>query len=135
MCVHGDGDARVRSVSHPSPINQEMQHLGGSYQQLKLVQNRYNDCVDSLKEIAGAKRGNCLRRAASTRRISQFDSQNSQSPLGKTDSEMLIPLTSSLYIPGKLMDVEKVIVDIGTGYYAEKVIDLPGINKKNDDLS
>jgi prefoldin alpha subunit len=26
-----------------------------------------------------------------------------------------------LYVPGKLSNVEKVIVDIGTGYYVEKV--------------
>lgn len=33
----------------------------------------------------------------------------------------LLPLTASLYVPGKLSDPEKVIVDIGTGYYVEKV--------------
>ncbi|KAG5460548.1 MAG: Prefoldin subunit-domain-containing protein [Olpidium bornovanus] len=38
------------------------------------------------------------------------------------DREILVPLTSSLYVPGKVGDVEKVIVDIGTGYYVEKPI-------------
>lgn len=34
---------------------------------------------------------------------------------------MLVPLTTSLYVPGKLVDVETVVVDIGTGYYVKKV--------------
>lgn len=34
---------------------------------------------------------------------------------------MLIPLTASLYVPSKLSDPEKVIVDVGTGYFMEKV--------------
>jgi hypothetical protein len=32
-----------------------------------------------------------------------------------------VPLTSSLYVPGKLTDVENVVVDVGTGYYVKKV--------------
>lgn len=32
-----------------------------------------------------------------------------------------MPLTSSLYVPGKIEDVETVMVDVGTGYYVEKV--------------
>ena len=33
-----------------------------------------------------------------------------------------MPLTNSLYVPGKLCDLENVIVDIGTGYYVQKVV-------------
>jgi prefoldin alpha subunit len=36
---------------------------------------------------------------------------------GKT---LLVPLTASLYVPGKLSDMEHVLVDVGTGYYVEK---------------
>lgn len=32
-----------------------------------------------------------------------------------------MPLTNSLYVPGKLADPENVIVDVGTGYYVKKV--------------
>lgn len=34
-----------------------------------------------------------------------------------------MPLTGSMYVPGKLKDPEKVVVDIGTGYYVEKDIE------------
>lgn len=32
---------------------------------------------------------------------------------------MLVPLTASLYVPGTLDDAEKVLVDVGTGYFIE----------------
>jgi prefoldin alpha subunit len=37
------------------------------------------------------------------------------------DNTILVPLTNSLYVPGKLSDLENVIVDVGTGYYVKKV--------------
>jgi prefoldin alpha subunit len=39
----------------------------------------------------------------------------------KTGKTILVPLTSSLYVPGTLADTENVIVDVGTGFYVEKV--------------
>lgn len=33
----------------------------------------------------------------------------------------MLPLTGSLYVPAKLDDVEKVMVELGTGYFIEKV--------------
>lgn len=39
----------------------------------------------------------------------------------ETDKKILIPLTSSLYIPGRIKDTENVLVDVGTGYFVEKV--------------
>ena len=39
------------------------------------------------------------------------------------DKPLLVPLTSSLYVPGTLADPEHVIVDVGTGFYVEKSTD------------
>mmetsp|Transcript_3179 Transcript_3179/g.3794 ORF Transcript_3179/g.3794 Transcript_3179/m.3794 type:complete len:110 (-) Transcript_3179:148-477(-) len=33
------------------------------------------------------------------------------------DKEIMIPLTSSLYVPGKIIDKEQVIVEVGAGYF------------------
>ena len=33
--------------------------------------------------------------------------------------ELLLPLTSSLYVRGTLEDTDKVLVNVGTGYYVE----------------
>ncbi len=37
------------------------------------------------------------------------------------EKPILVPLTSSLYVPGTLADADNVIVDVGTGFYVEKV--------------
>lgn len=36
---------------------------------------------------------------------------------------ILVPLTGSLYVPGRLVKSDRVLVDIGTGYYAHKSVD------------
>ncbi|KAG1331761.1 putative prefoldin subunit 5 [Cocos nucifera] len=40
-------------------------------------------------------------------------------PQGK---KLLVPLTASLYVPGTLDDSDKVLVDVGTGYFIEKTM-------------
>ncbi len=35
--------------------------------------------------------------------------------------DVLVPLTTSLYVRGKLADPDRVIVDVGTGFFVEKV--------------
>jgi len=37
--------------------------------------------------------------------------------------DILVPLTTSMYVPGVITDCKSVILDIGTGYYAEKDVD------------
>lgn len=35
------------------------------------------------------------------------------------DNVTLVPLTGSMYVPGKFKDINNVLIDIGTGYYVE----------------
>jgi prefoldin alpha subunit len=37
------------------------------------------------------------------------------------NSELLVPLTSSLYVPGRAIDKDEYLVDIGTGYFVGKL--------------
>ncbi|ORZ21262.1 prefoldin, alpha subunit [Absidia repens] len=76
-------------------LDEELSHLTQSYSKLKNVQGRFTDCADSVNSL----------------KSEQAD-----------EKQILVPLTSSLYVPGKLSNVEKVIVDIGTGYYVEKSV-------------
>jgi prefoldin subunit 5 len=39
------------------------------------------------------------------------------------DGAVLVPLTNSLYVRGQLLASEHVVVDVGTGYFIEKVRD------------
>jgi prefoldin alpha subunit len=48
-------------------------------------------------------------------------SNNLNDFLVDTGKTILVPLTNSLYVPGKLSDPEYVIVDVGTGYFVKKV--------------
>ena len=38
------------------------------------------------------------------------------------DKRIMVPLTSSMYIPGTLSQVDSVLVDVGTGYFVSKPI-------------
>ncbi|WWC85545.1 prefoldin, alpha subunit [Kwoniella dendrophila CBS 6074] len=73
-------------------LDQELDHLTNSYSQLKQAQTKFKSCVENV---------------------------NSLKPESKS-KEILIPLTASLYVPGKLTDTDNVVVDVGTGYYVKK---------------
>jgi prefoldin alpha subunit len=53
-----------------------------------------------------------------------INARNVLDDMNKTQEEspLLIPLTSSLYAPGKILNPKKVIVELGTGYFIEKTI-------------
>ncbi|CAL8382408.1 unnamed protein product [Boreogadus saida] len=76
-------------------FDQEVEFLTSSISQLKVVQTKYVEAKDSLNVLNKSNEG----------------------------KELLVPLTSSMYVPGTLNDVEHVLVDVGTGYYVEKNVD------------
>lgn len=60
---------------------------------------------------------------ASRVRHQQSSSQHKRSLiLPFSDKKLLVPLTSSLYVPGTLASTSHVLVDVGTGFYVEKPI-------------
>ncbi|KAJ6453235.1 Prefoldin alpha-like protein [Mycena vitilis] len=73
-------------------LDEELDHLTSSFGQLKQAQTKFRACIENVAEIKPA---------------------NNSEPI-------LVPLTSSLYIPGKLSDPDHVIVDVGTGYSVQK---------------
>ncbi|KAF4532473.1 hypothetical protein B566_EDAN003049 [Ephemera danica] len=79
-------------------LDQELTLLQESIQNLKMAQQKFQDSNECLEAINP-----------------EFD--------GK---EILVPLTGSvsfygnMYVPGKLKDPNSVLINIGTGYYAEK---------------
>ncbi|KAI5477019.1 hypothetical protein MNV49_006977 [Pseudohyphozyma bogoriensis] len=73
-------------------LDDELKHLTNAFASLKAAQAKFTACIESLDAVKPANK----------------------------DKKILIPLTSSLYVPGKLKDTENVLVDVGTGYYVEK---------------
>ncbi|XP_067314569.1 prefoldin subunit 5 [Pseudorasbora parva] len=76
-------------------LDQETEFLSSSIGQLKVVQTKYVEAKESLNVLNKSNEG----------------------------KELLVPLTSSMYVPGKLHDVNHVLVDVGTGYFVEKNVD------------
>jgi prefoldin alpha subunit len=74
-------------------LDEEIAHLSSSFQSLRAAQSKFKGCITSLETSLVGKNG---------------------------DRTILVPLTASLYVPGQLADTEKVLVDIGTGFYVEK---------------
>ncbi|XP_053974025.1 prefoldin subunit 5 [Hylaeus anthracinus] len=75
-------------------LDQELGVFQDSLQTLKIAQSKFQESGSCLEKI---------------------------SPSVK-DNEILVPLTGSMYVAGKLADTTNVLVDIGTGYYAQKSI-------------
>ncbi|EPS32261.1 hypothetical protein POX_d05575 [Penicillium oxalicum] len=87
---------QLRSVQ--TRLTSELEHLTSSHTKLRAAQAKFRDCVNSINDgvTGSAKKGTDGR------------------------DEILVPLTSSLYVKGRLTDREKVLVDVGTGFYIEK---------------
>lgn len=80
-------------------LTSELEHLTSSHAKLRAAQSKFRDCVNSINDgVTGSEKKGT-----------------------KGRDEILVPLTSSLYVKGRLTDREKVLVDVGTGFYVEKV--------------
>ncbi|BGP21276.1 subunit of tubulin prefoldin [Rhodotorula toruloides] len=73
-------------------LEQELKHLTAAFGDLKAAQSKFMACMESLDSIKPDKK----------------------------DKKVLIPLTGSLYVTGRIADPDNVLVDIGTGYFVEK---------------
>ncbi|XP_072929264.1 prefoldin subunit 5 [Epargyreus clarus] len=76
-------------------LDQELNVFQDSLQTLKIAQSKFVESGESVEKITPATKGKTI----------------------------LVPLTGSMYVPGTLMDTDNVIIDIGTGYYAQKDIE------------
>lgn len=76
-------------------LEQELEMLQPSLSSLKVAQAKFGECKESLGKIGSS---------AESR-------------------DILVPLTSSMYVTGELSDSDSVLVDVGTGYYIDMKID------------
>ncbi|KAF6810929.1 byr1-binding protein bob1 [Colletotrichum sojae] len=75
-------------------LEEELEHLTTSFAQLHSAQAKFRECLRCVKARPGTHEG---------------------------DTSVLVPLTNSLYVRGELSDPKHVIVDVGTGFYVEKL--------------
>ncbi|AAS51567.2 ADL352Cp [Eremothecium gossypii ATCC 10895] len=74
-------------------FDQELQHFTKSLQALSMARAKFNECIADVKVVSEKK---------------------------NSEQRLLVPLAGSLYVPGKVVNNQKFMVDIGTGYYVEK---------------
>ncbi|MCJ1328266.1 subunit of tubulin prefoldin [Thelotrema lepadinum] len=74
-------------------LDDEVEHLTVSYSKLRAAQTRFRDCTKSIQNGVNAE---------------------------MAGRPVLVPLTTSLYVPGAVAEPERVIVDVGTGFFVEK---------------
>ncbi|KOM36481.1 hypothetical protein LR48_Vigan02g263100 [Vigna angularis] len=87
-----------------------------SVEQLKAVKEQsdleVNLLQDSLNNIRSA-----------TTRLEIASSALNDLAVRPPASQILVPLTASLYVPATLHDSTHVLIDVGTGYFIEKTMD------------
>jgi prefoldin alpha subunit len=93
-------------------LDDELEHLSNSFSQLRAAQAKFRDCLKAIAGGVNSKVDSELHLLLVVRAV--IDSIALEKPI-------LVPLTSSLYVPGTLADSDNVIVDVGTGFYVEKV--------------
>jgi prefoldin alpha subunit len=71
-------------------LEQEISSYSSYYTSLKVALNKFVDNKEYITDISTAK-----------------------------DKDILVPITSSLYVPGKCGDISNVMVEIGTNYFVE----------------
>ncbi|XP_023019182.1 prefoldin 5 [Leptinotarsa decemlineata] len=87
----------------------------------------------NIQQLSGLKQQldqelNLFQESLATLKVAQGKYQNSGETLEKINpssegKDILVPLTGSMYVPGKLCDTNNVIIDVGTRYYVEKDIE------------
>jgi prefoldin alpha subunit len=75
-------------------IEQELSSYSSYLTSLKVAYNKFVDNKEYVKDLVNCK-----------------------------EKELLVPITSSLYIPGKCSDITNVMVEIGTNYFVETNIE------------
>ncbi|ODH48327.1 prefoldin, alpha subunit [Paracoccidioides brasiliensis] len=97
---------QLRSLQ--SRLSSELEHLTSSHAKLRNAQSKFRDCIRSINDGITPPTGGT-------------NGAGGGSVAGESD-DILVPLTSSLYVKGTLADRKNVIVDVGTGFYVEKTM-------------
>lgn len=87
-----------------------------SLEQIRQVKEQVDSEVSLLQDSISNIRTAASRFEAASKAVHNL----SVNPPGK---KLLVPLTASLYVPGTLTNVDKLLIDVGTGYYVEKTME------------
>ena len=86
-----------------------------SIEQLQGLKAQFEGDIESLTRALDGLRGARGRFADSKAQLETYKTLASA-------SQMMVPLTSSLYVMGEVRDTQHVLVDVGTGYYIRQSV-------------
>jgi prefoldin alpha subunit len=85
-----------------------------SLEQLNQLKTQEENRLQALAERYSQLRHAAGRISASAKAVNELQAPD-------TDGrDVLVPLTESVYVPGKIRDPNNLLVELGTGYYCEK---------------
>jgi len=73
-------------------LKSELELFSNSMQQLRIATSKFQESLQSVAKLDGTEDGH----------------------------DVMVPMTSSLYVAGKLKDTDCLLIDVGTGYFVEK---------------
>ncbi|XP_065721855.2 probable prefoldin subunit 5 [Drosophila suzukii] len=87
-----------------------------SAEQLLQIKQEFEQEMTNIQDSLSTLHGCKAKYAGSKEALETFHSD-------WENREILVPLTSSMYVPGRVKDLNNFVIDIGTGYYIEKDLD------------
>eukprot|EP00270_Netrium_digitus_P014616 TRINITY_DN4999_c0_g1_i1.p1 TRINITY_DN4999_c0_g1~~TRINITY_DN4999_c0_g1_i1.p1 ORF type:complete len:167 (+),score=31.45 TRINITY_DN4999_c0_g1_i1:91-591(+) len=86
-----------------------------SLEQLRQLKEQVEAELEQLNESLQGMKAAMVRLEITSQAVQQLSKQNA----GKS---LMVPLTGSLYVEGQLQCTDRVLIDVGTGYYVEKSV-------------
>ena len=84
-----------------------------SLEQISLLKSQFEQEIEQLSALQESLLSG-ISRFENTRLALQAVTDQSEG------GDLLVPLTGSLYAPGKLREIDNILLDIGTGYFIEQ---------------
>ncbi len=113
-------------LSHPPPPPypllshtraQEVNVFTSNFNDLKVAQSKFAGSIAALDDVGAAAGGASTARVHTSLGIHTHPPLRPSPTLVRAGEETLIPLTSSLYIPGRLVKDAEILVDVGAGFF------------------
>ncbi len=96
-------------------LAQEIELLKNAFVQLKDAEARFKVCNATIDQLAAGSVSTLVKQYPETGQASPA-AQIESSPL----DEILVPVTSSVFFPGRILSTSHVKIDVGTGVYIQK---------------
>ncbi|PVU84959.1 hypothetical protein BB559_007269 [Furculomyces boomerangus] len=103
-------------MSNPPNQSQQIKIEDLSVAQLNSLKEQFESDISNLTKMYGKLRQAQATFIECTNCLKSLENDDSK----KVETKVLVPLTNSLYVRGRLEKNANVVVDVGTGYYIEK---------------